>query len=131
MDTCPRVTPFFPHVPLQSNFVKAVMPLTEWLLREGDQVVALVQRLEKNNKVTYNTFKGLEHMRDKTDFREVSRWLLEEARPTCGGLIRRIRDLNMERWWHWCFLHPDLVPTHMHPSRRMCPALLCLCQQVA
>lgn len=95
------------------------MPITEWVIRTGLEVVPLLSRMEQVSKVTANTFKVLEGFRDPQDYSLMEQWLRDEPHPTAGGFQAKARRVLMDRYWRWVLTHPDLQPDHMHWSRRV------------
>ena len=109
--------------PLQETFQKAMMPLTEWALQCGMDVVNAVRKLEeKGTRVTAASFKITEGFRDPADYRELVSVLLNESTKCNLSSMRSVaKGILNRRWWHWLLMHPELKEDRIHGSRSMFP----------
>ena len=109
----------------QESWSKSMVPIAEWCLHCGDDVVRLVERMEKGAggrlvRISPNTFKVLEGMYDPQDFLDFSRELSNEEVKITAARVRQIAtSIIRRRHWTWNLLHPDLSAADIHPSRRV------------
>ena len=109
-----------PHrPPLQANFVKNWMPVCDWAMLCGEQVAEVVEAMEKNSKISANTFKALEQFRVPEDHYALLATLKSAPKPTGGTFATAARDILLQRYWRWVLTHKDLGPEHIHESRSM------------
>ena len=104
-----------------------MVPVAEWTLHAGAEVVKLVRRMEHGAggrpvKVSPNVFRVLEGMYDPQDFMDLTRELSNEEQKLTASRLRSVATgLIRRRHWTWTLQHPDLGPQDVHPSRRMYP----------
>ena len=103
--------------------MKCMMPIADWLLNAGEDVVECIRNLEKaagKGKVSPHAFKSLEMIYAEEDFQELTLQLKSSAiKATQTRLQSLVKRLVRQRWWSWLLLHPELDDADIHPSRRM------------
>eukprot|EP00667_Euglena_gracilis_P003884 EG_transcript_3899 len=80
---------YFIFCPPQGTWVKAMVPVTEWVLQIGDEAVEVVKRMEtrSGDRVTAHTFKCLEAFYHPDDYAELAQVMLDEkSKPTTQRL---------------------------------------------
>lgn len=69
-------------------------------------------------KVSANTFKILESLRDPEDFRQLTAEMLDKRYPPTVQRLRSLHNaIQRSRWWTWILQHPALGPELIHPTK--------------
>ena len=108
------------------------MPLLDFMLVCGQDVITIVERLEKRASgavahIPPSLFKVLESMYDAADYRQLAEDLLNETVSLTASLVKEIAHrIIRRRYWVWLLLHPELTERDLHPSRRVFPPCLCV-----
>lgn len=108
---------------LQDTWAKSCLVAAEFVTQCGQQCISVLERLEKQGKITGYSLKALEPLVVPEDWTRVaSMMLMEEHKCTVSRLREVATSVIRERWWTWILLHPELTEVYIHPSRSMYPS---------
>ena len=102
-----------------------MVPLMDWLLVCGADVISVIERMEKRSSgktvyVSPATFKSMESVFCPEDYREITSELLKDTVHVTASLVKEvISKVVRRRYWSWLLLHPQLTDQDIHPSRRV------------
>ena len=100
-----------------------MIPLCEWGLQCGNDVVDAVKKLEQRaGQVVASGFRVMEPFRDQENFRELASVLLNESsKCNMSSMKALVKEILMRRWWLWVLCHQALTEEYIHPERSVFP----------
>ena len=118
---------FVPPCVSQETWQKAMLPLCEWAMQSGPEVVKVVERLQQKGRVAPTSFLILAQFRDPADYSELLNTMIHESTKCNLAQMRQVAgEILQRRYWLWVLCHPQLGADYIHPTRRV-PSLLLLC----
>ena len=104
-----------------------MLPLCEWAMQCGPDVVKVVERLQQRGKVVPTSFLILAQFRDPADFGELLSVMLNENTKCNLAHMRQVAgEIMQRRYWIWVLCHPLLSDQFIHPSRSVYSHPLCV-----